>query len=932
MIAIERIIKICKNIERWMRENKAIFVAILLLMLCFGMMDNVTILINKTLIHITDIDQSLWLDLFFILITLSICVGVGISWIWKGKIIAPRTVAIIVVPLVLYGYFRICENSPFVFTSYWNGPISYLDGIAVVILTIIGLYIYQQFRKTGEKDNDALYSFDTDAPIKEADKDMFNMDNLVKRIVNYIAYTDVNDAAFSMGLVGEWGDGKTSLMNFVEEKIRKDHKNFIIVRFNPRSSKKADYIQEDFLDAIKQSLSPFHSGIDRTIDKYAVALDVIPDVPMIVSKGLELLQVRNNKKREVKHGELLKAIRDINRRIVVLVDDLDRLTGDELLEVMKVLDTNGAFPNMVFLTSFDKEYVNTVLNNYLGLGNQDRAYTDKYFTVEIRVPLHPAFRLMDYLVGKLSEACKSGFIKMNVQSIEVQTRNLSSFIMNRLHTIRDIKRFTNQFLYNFAEVQRDVNYRDFFLLELLKFAHPEDYEALYRMKYIHRGKNSILSPSSDELIYLNENLLPHKNKTGDELEEPGIKPESMDILRDLFPEEKNYENWYKGRYQRIYSASSFEHYFYNYEYSHLKADDIDRLFREENIADVCKMIDGWGDFSKDLETYLLTRDVNSIKKKNVLRRFMQILLYAAHKHQSINYIGYNYTFLRKEDVTKILENCGFSSMEEYITWFKESMEELTALDPLIPSDYLRTPISATYSERTDPDLFIMTQQEMHDYALELLKDYLGKIDIEGWNADNAYYMAQIQGDEHGGYLPAASKALHDSIVSHFGKYSSSLPFFSEDYERGYAGYNIKLMFKSVFENMDEFESLINAGENQNDAEIDMIRAIWPLFKANNYSNFALPKGVKLKDAKKLYLKPALEELAKYDKINIQIDELANDWKKRNQKDDVDAFVRRAMNLIKELRLLPLHIKKAEIFEIELQDMINQFQKEKQVID
>ena len=914
----ERIIKLSKNIDRWMRENKAIFVSILLLMLCFGMMDNVTTLINKTLIHITDIDRSLLLDLFFVILTFCIFVVVGICWIRKGKIIAPRTVSITIVPLVLYGYFRLSENSHFVFTSYWNGPISYLDGFAIVILAIIGLFIYQQFRKHGEKKNDSKYSFDTDAPIKEADKDMFNMGNLVNRIVNYIAYTDVGESAFSMGLVGGWGDGKTSLMNFVEERIRKEHKDFIIVRFNPRSSKKADYIQEDFLDAVKQSLSPFHSGIDRTIDKYAVALDVIPDVPMVVSKGLELLQVRNNKKREVKHGELLKAIRDINRRIVVLVDDLDRLTGDELIEVMKVLDTNGAFPNMVYLTSYDKEYVNSVLNSYLGLGNQIRAYTDKYFTVEIRVPLHPTFRLMDYLVGKLSEACKSGFLKLNAQSIEVQTRNLSPFIMNRLHTIRDIKRFANQFLYDFAEVQRDVNYRDFFLLELIKFAHHEDYEALYRLKYIHRGKNTILSSSSDELIYLNENLLTQKNKTGDEFKEPEINLQSMDILRDLFPEERYYNNWYKGRYQRIYSVSSFEYYFYNYEYSHLKADDIDRLYREENIADACKLIDGWGDFSKDLETYLLTRDVYSIKKKSVLRRFMQILLYAAHKHQSINYIGYNYTFLRKEDVTKILDNCGF----------KDSMTELTAQNPLIPSNYFRTPISATYSERTDPDLFIMSQQEMHDYALDLLKNYLEKVDTEGWNADNAYFMTQIQGDEHGGYLPAASKALHDSIVSHFGRYSSSLPFFSEDYERGYAGYNIKMKFKSVFEDKDEFERIINAEENQNASEIDMIRAIWPLFKANNYSNFALPKGIKLKDSKKSNLRPVLEELTKYDKITKQIDELANDWKHRNQKDDVDAFVKRVMNLKKELRLLPLQIKKAEILEIELQNMVNQFQEEK----
>ena len=914
---------VLRAVISWVKESRAIFVALLILMLCFGLKDTVVSVINKTLIQVFDLARNVWLDWAFVLITFIGGCKTWSSLIRKNKIVTARNVALIFVPVVLYIYFRLTAASPYVFTSYWDGPISYLDGFAVIGIIIIGLFVYQQFGKSSNDTSDNKYSFGIDTPIKKADNDLFNMGNLVKRIVNYIAFTDVSEAAFSMGIIGEWGDGKSSLMNLVEEKIKEEH--FIIVHFNPRSSKKADFIQEDFLESLKLALSPKHSGIDRTIDRYAVALDAIPGVPTIVSKGLDLLQIRTEKKREIKRGELLKAIKDINCRIVVLIDDLDRLTGEELIEVLKVLDANGAFPKMVFLTSFDKDYVNTVLRNYLSLGNQTRPYTDKYFTVEIRVPLHPSFRLMDYLVKLLTDASKSGFIRKTAGEVEEMTRKLTNYIIPRLRTIRDIKRFANQFLYDYAEVQRDVSYRDYLLLELIKYSHSYDYESLYRVQYIHRGKNSFLTPSSDDLFYLSEKLLPKKNKAGDGMDEPEIKPASWDILTNLFPEESAYQNWYAGRYQRIYCVSSFEHYFYSYEYNHLKAEDIDHLFNVKSIADVCMLIDGWKDFSKDLETYLLTRDVNSIRNKSVLRRFMQILLYAAYKHQSINYIGQNYCFLRKEDVSKIIKNCGFSSQQEYVAWFKESMDELTAIEPLIPSNYLMSPISGLFSDQLDQNIFVMTQQELQGYALELLNNYLTKIGTKKWLVSTAYYMAQIQNDTEGGLLPEASKALRDSIVANFGVYSASLPFFAQDYSSTVSGYNNKLRFRSVFENPDDFERLIMAKENDDAPEVEMIRAIWPIFKANDCRNFNLPKGLNVDEAKKTKLKTVLDELARYDIINKKKNELASEWNNKKGLDNIDSFVTRANNIMTDLNSISLDLRLRETYHLQLRDMINEFQ-------
>lgn len=916
---------IIKKVIDCIKKHKSITTAFCILILCYGIPDKVAALINSTLLHLTDFGRSVWLDWLFVCVTVSLAVIVYEKWIKAKKVVAPRTVGILLIPIGLYAYFRFYDNTQYDFTCYWNGPFAYLDGLAIVGVSIIILFFLQKRKRVALESQNGIHFFEPDAPIDNADDDLFRMDSLVSRIVNFITYTDVKNSAFSLGIVGDWGDGKSSLMNLVEEKLRNEHDDFLIVHFNPRSSKKAAFIQEDFLDSLKQSLAPMHSGIDYTIDRYALALDAIPGMPKIFSRLLDLLQIDQDKNKKVKREDLQNAILEINRRIIVFIDDLDRLAGEELMEVMKVLDTNGAFPNMVFVTGYDKEYVNTVINNHLKLSNQTRPYTDKYFTVEVHVPLHPAFRLMNYLVELLTKACKSGYIAEHSSVVENQTRGLFALIMPRLQTIRDIKRFANQFLYDYAEVQKDVKYQDFLLLELIKFAHPKDYEGIYRLRIIHRGNSNFLFTASDELYYLNEELLPQKDEANNRTLEPKIKSDSIDILNRLFPTEDNYQLWEGRRYQRIYSASSFEHYFYNYEFSHLRSDDIDQIFKKEDLAEVCKLIDGWKDFAKDLETYLLTREVNSIKDSRVLRRFMQALLYSSYRFQSINYIGQNYTFLRKDDVSKIVENCGFSSVDDYVKWLKEGLEELMLFNPNIPSHYIRSAISGLFDQNSTQDFYILTLKEMQEYALELLTRYLKKIDEETWNAESAILMWNIQNDTDGGVFPESIDAMHDAVVNHFERFSSIMPVVAEEQGHCYAGFNGNFRFSKLFKDKDELENLIYSEKNNDALQIALIRAIWPIYKANGYSNFALPKGEKAEEAKKTLLKEALEDLTRYEELDKKIIELGNDWNKGRRLSKVGDFERQAEELLKELKAIALSVKLQETCENGIQKLMDDFQ-------
>ena len=921
-----------KGLLKWLDNNMAIIVAVLFVILCVGLIETVKAVINKTFISITSFGRNVWLDCLFILFTIIVATTTVYNWFYKQKKVSSQIAGLILVICSLYAYFRLFDRTSYLFTCYWNGPVAYLDCFALIGLSLLLLWLTQQLPKKHNLQKAKSYSFNLDAPIEKADSDLFNLGSLVNRIVSYIAYTDVSHDAFSIGIVGEWGDGKSSLMNLVEERIKTEHQDFIVVHFFPRTSKKADFVQEDYLEALKQSLKPFHSGVDRIIDNYAIALDVIPGMPLFVSKLLSIFQVHINKNVKSTRSRLKQAIKDIDRRIVVLVDDLDRLTGEELIEVMKVLDKNGAFPNMVFLTSYDKEYVNTVLTNHLKLGQQRRPYTDKYFTVEVKVPLHPTFRLTNYLVLILREACESRFItSLNADVMERRTRQMEAFLMPRLLTIRDIKRFSNQFLYDYAEVQHEVNYQDFLLLELIKYSYPEEYQAIHRFQYIHRGSSSFLTTASADLIYLNKDLLSQKAPNGTDIVEPDNPPKCLDILRHLFPSEDLYQTYYRGRYQRIGSSSSFEFYFYNYEYSHLTKQDIDSLFNASDLAEACKMIDVWKPFSKDLETYLLTRDVWGTHNKDDLRKYLQFLLYAGYCYQSMNYDIQGYVFLRKADVTRIIRNCNLGGVDEYKSWLKDGLDELFLVSPIIPSLFIRRPIIGLFENNSNPDPgtvsapFVFTVEELQDYALALLKRYLEQIDGKDWSAPIAFLMSHIQWDESKDTLPAAVELIHDSMVKYFERYSSSIPIVFEQNERVFAGFNLSFLFNGTFRDKEEFERIINDEKYKDVPSIDLIKAIWPIYKANGFQNFALPKDAEAEEAKKTLLKDALKELERYETINRKMDNIAEDWKKGHRLKDVDSFISRANELRKELNDIEWWLKLQEVYSLQLDDMINQFQ-------
>jgi hypothetical protein len=184
------------------------------------------------------------------------------------------------------------------------------------------------------------------------------------------------------------------------------------------------------------------------------------------------------------------ALRDLDYPILVILDDLDRLTPEELLFVFKLVRLVGRLPNVYYLLAFDEATMLDVLgrtdlvasNGDRAASNRARDYLEKI--VQIRLDL-PAFReaqartminrALDFVVARNG-------IDLNESSSRRLQEAFSGHLIERLNTPRAINRYFGQVDALYVLHGQEVDFVDFAIVTWLRTNEPLLYADLYRHK------------------------------------------------------------------------------------------------------------------------------------------------------------------------------------------------------------------------------------------------------------------------------------------------------------------------------------------------------------------------------------------------------------------------------------------------------------------
>ena len=798
------------KIRAWIKEHALIEYIILCLAITYVLVTYKTQYMawyNKKLIPIIGLFISnIWIVLLtFILIVIAICDLVKryrARYQYDVKVI----LSLFFVSIVLI----VCRFSGDYDYVNWIWFISYVDVltyfcIIYVIAAIVNkLRMYYDLYKSKYKEAvSSKESILNDWPIEHKKEDIFDLEDEAIKLAERIKTLDRNKT-WSLAITAPWGTGKTSFLNLIMEHI--SEKDFEVVRFIPRDSKSFTTIQEDFFTSIACVLSKYDSRCSNTLKDYMASLQLI-DNRDVVEKVTNFYRIWN---KDSLKDSIKQSFASLDKKVLVLIDDFDRLSKDEILEVLKLIDSNAAFTNMVFLTAYDKEQVNKSLgDSYM---TKDACFVDKFFNLDFSIPSRPYSYISRYIEDKLCKFLNAS--ESEIKTIQQTITNRSSIFEEYIPTLRDAKRYINQFVLDFKQVRGDVIIDEYLLVQLVKYRHPELYRSLYKKEYVERRGS----------LFGNMNVMYLKNELDDNLK---ILP----ILNHLFPKDnESVENSYK----HIYDIQSFDNYFVNQIYSSLRIGDMQALF---SLAwnDVTSIIDGWitnDKNSKDFIDYLDSRNMNNFSS-NTFWRYAEMIAYIACKQPDSR--AY-WLFLR---ITNMSNMEGFD--KKYELNFDSYRNRL--LDIL---------------KNSDSNLSLLTRMHVgyKTYDINEHEELIKDEDIWPYIKDKFILASEDSATDDIWLLDFLHKCINSMEVPsrHLILDSECLKAYRRRIEESPAFYIKKFVFlggysthpdfntvacepfwRQIFGGDSQFENFINECIDKKIEKTDLVSNFWQLYKANDFN-------------------------------------------------------------------------------------------------
>lgn len=337
----------------------------------------------------------------------------------------------------------------------------------------------------------------TDAPIDGSanSPDLLHRADFSNRIADVINGMPLN-SGFVFSIEGAWGTGKTSVLNLIEKRFEELDENDkpIVCNFNPWMIGNVEDLAQSYLIQLASSIQLNHNSdvaarAARELISYSTifsALRLLPGaepwasmvkgvldvVGATTEKVADLKKLNTDKRREA----VVTALNALERRIVVFIDDLDRLPPKEVFEMVRLVKAVGDFPSVVYVLCFDPEYVcNALESNQIHLSS---GYLDKVIQTRLSLPYIDKEDLLAILNREYDllpeDAKREHFSKVN----ERVSWLYQSGIRYLIETPRDIKRLFNRIRFIEPGCRREVNIADIIALETIALKAPSVYDHL----------------------------------------------------------------------------------------------------------------------------------------------------------------------------------------------------------------------------------------------------------------------------------------------------------------------------------------------------------------------------------------------------------------------------------------------------------------------
>lgn len=330
-----------------------------------------------------------------------------------------------------------------------------------------------------------MITLSADRPSSNPKEDLFGHTPFAKSLANSICRYSNSDGLV-LALYGPWGSGKSTVLNYVRHFLQQNSEDeqLVIVDFNPWWFSGQENLARAFLGQLQavlpaknkkfeklgELLSDFAEGVGGLIDLTGVTGGFGGKLGKLIA-GFSKSKPKDVPALKV---AITKILLEANQRILIIIDDIDRLTPDETRQLFTVIKALADFPNVIYLLAFDREVAANAIEAQSGLPG-DR-YLEKIIQVPFELPPVDRVVLLSAFTKRLDEVLLSTPEGLFDQSYWINV--FRDGIESLIKVPRDVVRFTNTLSVTYPSVVGEVNPVDFIAMEALRVFLPTVYDTV----------------------------------------------------------------------------------------------------------------------------------------------------------------------------------------------------------------------------------------------------------------------------------------------------------------------------------------------------------------------------------------------------------------------------------------------------------------------
>lgn len=301
-------------------------------------------------------------------------------------------------------------------------------------------------------------------------KDLFGRNQIINNLSSSISSSMKYNNCFTIGVVGEWGSGKSTIIDLTKNGLENSNDFVIIDNFDPWAIKSQDALVLAFYNTIIENLGENIDYFKRKKIQNAL-INISTNIPYI-GKGIgSFFDNRIDDYTEYKEikADLKEKLENSNKRLIFIIDNLDRMNSNNVLFLLTLIGTLFKLPNITYIVAYDKDRMNTIFK----IDKINSKYLEKIINKEIVIP-----KIHDSVKQNIFYNCLKKCIIW--EGCDEFSDEIPKKIATKFDNIRSFIKFLNLIIY-------DINYTslyqyDYLIIRTIEFLDYNLYLKIYDNK------------------------------------------------------------------------------------------------------------------------------------------------------------------------------------------------------------------------------------------------------------------------------------------------------------------------------------------------------------------------------------------------------------------------------------------------------------------